>query len=58
MIQVGGRSSAFGVNIAISKVRGEQTSHLTTFDDGFVVASFAVVIYDWGAQDNAYGENY
>jgi hypothetical protein len=24
------------------------------FDSGFVVASFAVVIYDWGAQDNVY----
>ena len=28
--------------------------HLTIFDGGFVVASFAVVIYDWGAQGNIY----
>ena len=58
MIQVGGRSSALCVNLAISQVRGEQTSHLTIFDGGFVVVSSAVMIYDWGAQDNVYGENY
>jgi len=58
MIQVGGRTSAVRVNAVISKVRGEQTSHLTIFDDGIAVASLAVVIYDWGAQDNVYGENY
>jgi len=58
MIQVGGRSSALGINTVIAKVRGEQTSNLTIFDGGFVVASLAVVIYDWGAQDNVYGENY
>jgi hypothetical protein len=58
MIQVGGRSSTVRVNIIIPKVRGEQTSHLTIFDGGFAVASLTVLIYDWGAQDNVYGENY
>jgi len=58
MIQVDGRSSALGVNLAITWVRGQQTSHLTIFDGGFVVASLAVMIYDSGSQDNVYGENY
>jgi len=58
MIQVGGHSSAVRVKPAILLVRVDQASHLTTFDGGFVVASLAVVIYDWGAQDNAYEENY
>jgi len=58
MIQVGGRSSAFGVKLAMSLVRGEQTWQLTIFNGSFVVASAVVMIYDWGAQDNLYGENY
>jgi len=58
MIQVGGRRSAFRVNIVIVQVRGEQTSDLTIFDGGFVVASLTVLIYDWGAQGNLYGELY
>ena len=58
MIQVGGRSSAVRVKLLIPNVRGEQTSHLTIFDGGFAVASFTAVIYDWGAQDNVYEENY
>jgi len=31
---------------------------LDNVDGGFIVASLAVVIYDCGAQDNVYGENY
>jgi len=54
MIQVCGHSSALRVNIVILKVRGEQTSHLTIFDSIFIVISVAVVIYDWGAQNNVY----
>jgi len=31
---------------------------MAIFDSGFVVASLTVLIYDWGAEDNVYGENY
>jgi len=31
---------------------------LDNFDGGFVVTSVAVMVYDWGAQDNVYEENY
>jgi len=46
------------MKLVISGVRGEQTSHLTISDGGFVVASVALVIYDYGAQDIVYGENH
>ena len=55
MISVGGQQSAGFVEWAISKVCGEQASDSHC---GFTVASITVVVYDWGAQDDAYREDH
>ena len=57
MIPISGQWSPASVNTTILQVRyGEEQAVSLNLDGGFAVASFIIVVYDWGKQDNAFWE--